>query len=274
MSTIIFAVAKGSTAREVLCKEIDGAAAPTRYTCSKERFLADPKRRFLTHLSDEEALMLARIERECEPLQNLVSISRGEELGKKDVLPQGPVPIVVGEDIARYVVRQPARFLQTIKKDARRYTSPKIIMLKTGYRCIAALDCEGYVTMQSVYNLHITRPVIAYETLLALLNSRFAHWYIYKIFTSYKGLFPQLNQSTIQAIPVPLTIGSRQDELVKLVQEMVALKKVNSIENSYCTQIEQVDREIDRVICALYGLSETEIVLIEEDDHVRNTRRN
>jgi methylase of polypeptide subunit release factors len=263
VSTIIFMVAKGSTAREVLCEEIDGVEAQTCYTCRKERFLSDPKRRFLTHLSDEEALVLARVERECEPLQNLVKISRGEEMGKKDVLAQGPVPIVVGEDIARYLVQQPTRFLQAIKKDARRYVSPKIIMLKTGYKCVAALDYEGYITMQSVYNLHITRPEIAYETLLGLLNSRFAHWFVYKIFTSYKGLFPQLNQSTIQAIPVPTDIGSRQDELIKLVQEMLSLKKATDSKNFHSMQIEHLDREINRLIYALYMLSEAEITIIE-----------
>ena len=263
VSTIIFTVAKGSVGREVLCEEIAEEGARVRYTCSKARFWADPKHRFLTHLSDEEALMLARVESICVPLQNLVKISRGEEIGKKDVLAQGPVPILVGEDIARYFVRQPTRFLQTIKKDTWRYAAPKIIMLKTGYRCIAALDMEGHVTMQSVYNLHVTQPEIAYETLLALLNSRFARWFVYKIFTSYKGLFPQLNQSTIQAIPVPLTIGSRQDELVRLAQEVVALKTASASENIDCMQIEQVDREIDRVIYALYGLAEAEIALVE-----------
>lgn len=263
VSTIIFAVAKGSAGREVLCEEIAEEGARIRYTCSKARFWTDPKRRFLTHLSDEEALMLGRVESICTPLQNLVKISRGEEIGKKDVLAQGPVPIMVGEDIARYSVRQPTRFLQTIKKDTWRYASPKIIMLKTGYKCIAALDMEGHVTMQSVYNLHVTRPEIAYETLLALLNSRFVYWFVYKIFTSYKGLFPQLNQSTIQAIPVPLNIGSKQDELVRLVQEMAALKKASASENIDCAQIEQVDREIDRVIYALYGLTGADVDLIE-----------
>src|SRR5690348_10790832 len=208
--------------------------------------------------------MLARVESACEPLRNLVKISRGEELGKKGVLSRGPIPIVVGEDIARYAVKPPTRFLETVKKDTWRYAAPRIIMLKTGYRCVAALDTVGYVTMQSVYTLHITRPGIAYETLLALLNSRFACWFVYKVFTSYKGLFPQLNQSTIQAIPVPLTIASRQDELIPLVQEMMALKKAVAGENVDCERIEEIDSEIDRVIYELYGLNEAEIALIEQ----------
>lgn len=273
VSTIIFAVAKGSAAGEILYEEIDEAGGDVRVrsTCSKARFRADPKRRFLTHLSDEEALMLARVENACEPLHNLVKISRGEELGKKDVLSQGSVPIVVGEDIVRYIVKPPTRFLETVKKDTWRYAAPRILMLKTGYRCVAALDMVGYVTMQSVYTLHVTRPDIAYETLLALLNSRFACWFVYKIFTSYKGLFPQLNQSTIQAIPVPLNIVSRQHELITLVRQMMDLKEA-AAENAHCKQIEQVDREIDCVIYDLYGLTGAEIALIDGKDHyVRNT---
>ena len=273
VSTIIFAVAKGSASHEVICEEIDELTAHTSNTCNKQRFLTDPKHRFLTHLSDEEALMLARVERACIPLQNLVKISRGEEIGKKDVLAQGPVPILVGEDIARYFVQRPTRFLQTIKKDGGRYVSPKIIMLKTGYRCVAALDMEGHVTMQSVYNLHITRSEIAYETLLALLNSRFVYWFVYKIFTSYKALFPQLNQSTIQAIPIPLDIDSRQDELVKLVQEMLCLKaqwknpKAMHNRNLHDVQIERIDREIDGLVYKLYGLSDAEVAAIDRKNH-------
>src|SRR5262249_8708846 len=102
-------------------------------------------------------------------------------------------------------------------KDAALYQSPKIVMLKTGHRCIAGLDKVGHVTLQSVYNLHISTPKLAYETLLALLNSRFIHCFVYKTFTSYKGLFPQLNQSTIQDIPIPLEILVLQDELMNLV---------------------------------------------------------
>ena len=267
VSTIIFAVAKGgSDANEVLYEEIDetGRDVRVRSICSKARFLADPRRRFLTHIADEEALMLARVESACEPLRNLVKISRGEELGKKSVLARGPIPIVVGEDIARYSVKPPSRFLETIKKDAWRYAAPRILMLKTGYRCVAALDTVGYVTMQSVYTLHLTQPGIAYEALLALLNSRFACWFVYKIFTSYKGLFPQLNQSTIQAIPVPLSLVSGQETLITLVREMVALKKEAASEEVDRRCIEQVDREIDQVIYALYGLSEAEVALIEQ----------
>jgi len=269
VSTIFFVVAKGSKAREVLAEVLDGATVQTKHWYRKERFLADPKQRFLIHLSDEEARIFSRIEQECQPLQHFVRISRGEEIGKKSVFAQGPIPILVGEDISRYDVQQPSRFLLTIKKDASRYQSPKIVLLKTGYRCIAGLDTESHVTMQSVYNLHITAPEIAYEALLALLNSRLIYCFLYKTFTSYKSIFPQLNQSTIQAIPVSSNIYFFQDELLHLVQEIQWLNQEQKHtqekqeESLLRSQIESVDRRIDQVIYHLYGLTTDEVNSIE-----------
>lgn len=269
VSTIIFVVSKGSKSKEVHSEILEGSVAQMKHKCNKERFLSDPKHRFLIQISDEEANIFSRIENECEPLQNFVRISRGEEIGKKDVHSQGPIPIIAGDDISSYFIRQPSRFLYTLKKEAQLYEAPKIVMLKTGIRCIAALDRVGYVTLQSVYNLHLNVPEIVYETILALLNSRFVYCFVYKTFTSYKGLFPQLNQSTIQEIPIPLSIFTEQEELVSLVQEIHCFKgKLNNVttaqeENFLSTQIQSIDRKMDQLIYDLYGLSADEIAVIE-----------
>jgi len=269
VSTIIFVVTKGSKSREVYCGILDDSVISMRRECSKERFLLDSKHRFLIQISDEVSNIFSRIENECEPLQNFVKISRGEEIGKKGVLAKGPIAIIAGEDISRYSIRQPSRFLNAIKKEAALYCAPKVVMLKTGYRCIAALDEVGYVTMQSVYNLHLNTPRMAYEALLALLNSRFVYCLVYKTFTSYKGLFPQLNQSTIQDIPVPLGILLEQEELIRLVQERQELnRKFNNIkmtqeENSLSAQMVSIDRRVDQIIYELYSLNTEEIAVIE-----------
>ncbi|HYU76502.1 MAG TPA: TaqI-like C-terminal specificity domain-containing protein, partial [Ktedonobacteraceae bacterium] len=177
--------------------------------------------------------------------------------------------ILVGEDISRYTIKQPSRFLQTFKKNYSLYQPPKLVLMKTGYRCIASLDNVGYVTMQSVYNLHITGGDMSYEALLALLNSRFVHCFIYKTFTSYKNIFPQLNQSTIQAIPVPSDIFTAQDELQNLVDRIKHFSKEIEIAVSeqekklLAAQIISIDSEIDQAIYDLYGLTAEEIYLIE-----------
>ncbi len=269
ISTVIFFVVNGSTSRNIIGEMLNGSGVYTKYQHSRERFLSDSKYKLLVHIPDEEAYVFNRIENACQPLQQFVRISRGEEIGKKAISPDGSIPILVGEDISRYTIKQPSRFLQTFKKNYSLYQPPKLVLMKTGYRCIASLDNVGYVTMQSVYNLHITGEDMSYKALLALLNSRFVHCFIYKTFTSYKNIFPQLNQSTIQAIPVPSDIFTAQDELQDLVDRIKHFSKEIEIAVSeqekklLAAQIISIDSEIDQAIYDLYGLTAEEIYLIE-----------
>jgi len=161
--------------------------------------------------------------------------------------------------------------LNTIEKDHSIYQAPKIVVVKTGSKCIASLDLDGYVTMQSVYNLQITVPGIESETLLALLNSHFVQYFIYKTFTSYKSLFPQLNQSTLQAIPVPPDIYDQQDNLITLVREIqvtaqkLRISQTIQEQGLLKKQFEDLGRKIDVLIYRLYGLTSEEIHLIEKN---------
>ncbi len=269
VSTVVFVVAKGEHPSVILSEIRDGRAVVTEHTCNRERFVADPLHRLLVHASDQEAAILSRVESACRRLDNVATISRGEEIGKKEVLAEGPIPILVGDDIERYHVDPPSRFVQKTTKDATLYRAPKIVIVKTGDRCIAALDTVGFVTMQSVYNLHVSFPHLAPEALLGLLNSHFVCWYIYKTFTAYKLLFPQLNQTTVQSIPVPMDMLEKQAPLVQLVQHMLSLHeklaaaKATHDKTFLQRQIEVVDRQIDQLICKLYGLTSEEMGIIE-----------
>ena len=269
ISTVIFSVANGSTPQNITGEVLNELGTYTKYQHSRERFLSDSKYKLLVHLPDEEAYIFNSIESVCQPLQQFVKISRGEEIGKKAISPDGSIPILAGEDISRYAIRQPSRFLHSFKKNYSLYESPKLVLMKTGYRCIASLDSFGYVTMQSIYNLHMTRDDMNYEALLALLNSRFVYCFIYKTFTSYKNIFPQLNQSTIQAIPVPSGIFEAQYELQDLVNRIQRCSKeiefaVTEQEKKLLTaQVISIDNEIDQAIYNLYGLTAEGIHLIE-----------
>ncbi len=145
------------------------------------------------------------------------------------------------------------------------------MITKTGSKCIASLDHMGYVTMQSVYSLHITAPDITYESLLALLNSRFVDCFIFKTFTSYKLLFPQLNQSTIEAIPVPVLIRSAREEIDALVRciqslkiEMIGVNMAEGISHIN-SEIEHLNEKIDKLVYEAYGISAKEIEIIESN---------
>jgi len=269
VSTVVFVAAKGEQPAVILSETRGDRTVVTEHTSSRERFVADPMHRLLVHASDQEAAILSRVESECRRLDSVAKISRGEEIGKKEVLAEGPIPILVGDDIDRYHIDQPSRFVQNTTKDSALYQAPKIVIVKTGDRCIAALDTIGFVTMQSVYNLHVSCPDLAHEALLGLLNSRFVRCYLYKTFTAYKHLFPQLNQTTVQSIPIPVDMLQQQAQLVELVQHMQSLhEKLAAVKATHDKtvlqrQIEVADRQIDLLICKLYGLTSEEMKIIE-----------
>ncbi len=181
-------------------------------------FLQIPNTRWLLFLGEEAFEVIRKVLLRTRPLRECANISRGEELGKK-TLYDNPLPktkpIVVGEDIARYCRLFPTRHIPTerIRKKDGIYQPPKLVLVKTGERLSATVDSEGYITLQSVYNLHTNERISVYA-LCAILNSRLMNFIVSQLFTGYKGIFPQLNQSTVEELPLPY-FESRTDDTQK-----------------------------------------------------------
>ena len=270
VSAVVFAVEKGKAPKKIISQVREGMSAIDEHRCSRRRFQSDPRHRLLVHASDKEAHLLQRITTNSHPLGSIVHISRGEEIGRKHVHSEGAVPITVGDDITRYALKRPTRFIDKITKHDELYESPKIVVVKTGWQCIAAIDCDDRVTMQSVYNLHGSDDSIALEGILGILNSRFVRFFIYKTFTAYKLLFPQLNQTTIESIPIPRRDARRWKPLCKRVTTRIALHtqlaaaKTAHEKTALQRQIDATDRQIDQLVYDLYGLTDDEIRIVED----------
>jgi hypothetical protein len=188
----------------------------------------------------------------------------------------------VGEDVSRYYTAKPTRYVNRPSKDKAIYRAPKILVVKTGSSIVGAIDNDGFVTMQSLYGLH-PDPESPYSHLyiLGLLNSRLIRFWIERGFTSYKKLFPQINQTTLMAVPIArLDMDSAEGSashcrVVDKVQRMLDLKarlaKARSVEARGRLQrlIDRTDREIDALVYELYGLTEEEIGIVEEATIVR-----
>jgi hypothetical protein len=269
VSACVFTVQKETQPKEIISEIRNNSDAIIEHSCAIKRFQTEPQNRLLVHASDEEAMILEKVKTRGILLANLISISRGEETGKKHVFEKGPIPILVGDDIKRYYIHKPSRYINKISKNKELYKSPKILIVKTGNQCIAGLDTSNVVTMQSVYNVQITNPDIDPKSILGILNSHFASFNINKTFTAYKFLFPQLNQTTVESIPIPAELVNKQGPLVELVDQMLdlhkqkAAAKVPAEREALERQIAATDAEIDGLVYELYGLTEEEIRIVE-----------
>jgi len=196
-------------------------------------------------------------------------ISRGEEMGKKNLfrvkdkpIPQGYIPVLTGEGITRFTQPRASHFARKsmVIKSRTIYDSPKIVVVKTGARFVAAIDYESLITLQSVYTLR-PKGKMPCELGCALLNSSVLNAYLKWRITDQKKLFPQITQGNILEMPVPNVPKEKLKTIENLVKHIQNTKATNS-----ATQISIYEREIDQLVYELYGLTDEEIKIVEGKD--------
>ncbi|TMC67229.1 MAG: hypothetical protein E6J21_00065 [Chloroflexota bacterium] len=176
------------------------------------------------------------------PLNEFVSISRGEEFGRKSsyliqqetsnslnvepswspsdttLLPYFPL-LRGGKDIRPFRPPHSCWWIarEAIAKPLERYLSPKLLVVKSTDRLQAVLDIQGHVALQTLYLLHLRKqdaPVDDLYFFLALLNSRLLQRYVYVLYTAYKWVQPQIEQHVLAQLPVPIVTASEKEAVI------------------------------------------------------------
>ena len=218
---------------------IDSAGLSSVDRIKVQTLAAPPSYRFSILVPNELQAIFARMMGRSNPLSDHVSISRGEELGKRELhrldaeISKGHLPILVGKDVGSF---EPCRARHSIEEDRIRknrslYGQTKIVVVKTGYKLKATLDTSGFCTLQSLYNLIPRQSNIDLRPLLAIMLSTPVQEYLWRTFTGYKSVFPQINQSQLGQLPIPwLDINSADpvpvhEALIRLSQRMLDLSE-------------------------------------------------
>lgn len=186
--------------------------------------------RFLLHLDEPTRSLLATIEGHP-PLGDSVEIARGEEIGKTaDVLHDEPSPglrpIAPGSAIRRYGIdADELRYVDPadVAKPAAQYRAPQLLFRQTSDALVGTVDEEGLATIKSAYTLRVpsgSRELLRH--LLGLLCSSVLDVYHRTTRADYRAVFPQINQSTFEALPVAIPDGP-DPELVAAVERRLAL---------------------------------------------------
>jgi hypothetical protein len=114
------------------------------------------------------------------------------------------------------------------------------------------------------------------KCLLGLVNSRLLGWYLQFISAPFRGGYLSANRQYISQLPMPdidfsdIRARSQHDKLLGLVDIILELHKKLSFANTPAEktmlqrQIDAVDRQIDKLVYDLYGLTDEEIPIVEE----------
>ncbi len=179
-----------------------------------------------------------------------------------------------GDIIQNYLSKMDGWFVdyrsEIINKDKKEYASlrdinifikPKIYITRTGNPFKAFIDENNFASnnfFSIQYKDYELNSLDALKPILGLLNSKFANYYIRKIIAPSLGnTFVETKIIHLLKLPINNEILNSQ-ELTTKVDQILSLKKDNPEADTSA-----LEREIDFMVYALYGLSEEEIGIVE-----------
>jgi hypothetical protein len=157
------------------------------------------------------------------------------------------------------------------------YDAPeKIVVRQTGDSLIATLDTRQFVVRDNLYSIVPKQYDLKMTYVLGILNSRLLNWYYQNAINPEKGeALAQVKRGHLAQLPIR-TIdfadpadAARHARMVALVEQMLALHQRRAAartpheQSVLAAQIAATDRQIDRVVYELYGLSEEEVRIVE-----------
>ena len=150
----------------------------------------------------------------------------------------------------------------SIGENNNRFIRPKIIIRQGDVRITAALDINnkfhcGYTLFTfNVYNDDV--QVLKY--ILGILNSTLITYYMKEKnwIKIVPGKNPQIRVDSVKKIPICINQKSYSNQIVKLVDQMLKAKQLNPMIETSALEV-----EIDKLVYQIYGLTEEEIAIIE-----------
>ncbi len=138
--------------------------------------------------------------------------------------------------------------------------APKIIVRGVSKRLAGIVDLEGAGLLVAVHSIIPTSA--SWQFVLALINSTLLNWY--HLNTQYSVRIPQGSLkypiSFFKSLPIPLQDEQPQlvAKIARLVSQICAFRKQNPSADTSA-----VEKEIDQLVYALYGLTPEEIDIVE-----------
>jgi len=192
-------------------------------------------------------------------------------------------PLLLGKDIGRYEYEWSGKYIRYIRDELQRprdenifLAKEKLIMQRIGGILITAFDNQRFYTFNSVNNL-LLKETSSYNLkfILALLNSSLLRFYYITRFTNKSGLTVNISKTFLDELPIKKIIFNQKEEkeshdrVVALAEHMIELNKQLPItktpqeKETLLRQIDATDKQIDKLVYELYGLTEEEIKIIE-----------
>jgi hypothetical protein len=133
------------------------------------------------------------------------------------------------------------------------FEQPKIILGRFMNKATFAFDKDCYYHNDALYMI-----AGANEFVVAILNSSVSWWFLTQICTDLQNDYLQAFRENLFQIPIPAVPTEQQKSVERLVKEILAAKQRDTE-----ADVSVLEREIDELVYALYGLTKEEIDIVK-----------
>lgn len=196
-------------------------------------------------------------------LGDLSKIQRGLEIGKDKTLKENDKhELITGEDIEKYNVKNiryidDITYREFIKGDIDFFTKDRVLIRETGSKITCVYLDKFLLSTRSLYSI-IPVETLDSKYLIAILCCKLIQYFYEVEFKADTDVFPKIRISQVKKIPIKVCNKSEQQPFIDKVDQILSLKKDNPEADTSA-----LEREIDFMVYALYGLSEEEICIVE-----------
>lgn len=157
-------------------------------------------------------------------------------------------------------------------KSLNEFEHKKISFPDINMRMQAVIDDKNLYHTTTIYSIVFNEKAIYnINVYMGIFNSKLFTYYVKKTGTILRGNTTRFKPQYINDFPIPDIDKNTEENLIKLVDNIIDLnKKLSSEKNPNTiemlnTRIQAVDKAIDKIVYALYGLNDEEIKIIEGD---------
>ena len=171
-----------------------------------------------------------------------------------------------GKDVFPYSINESVKYikwgnwLMSPKEKKYHFQSKILIRQIIGKSFIASIDYSNSIADQSLYIL-IPFPEnneVSLKIGLAIINSKLYGFYFRKFYSEEDDLFPKIKVNELKNLPFIKLDNKTQAKIETKVDQILTLKKSNPQADTSA-----LEREIDAMVYALYGLTDEEIAIVE-----------
>ncbi|MCX7909134.1 MAG: N-6 DNA methylase [Ignavibacteria bacterium] len=240
-------------------------------------FVFDPKIRSIYNKLTQQSVFLGEIS------ENFRGIGI-QKLCKSNNYEKNLVPVIGGKQVDRYIIKgtfcyvNPTELNKFLKK-INKFKGPRILAqnivahIKDHIRITCTYEHTGLLVLDTVNNIKIYDTNFNIKYILSLLNSKLISFYAY-YFIYFRAIRTMhFDNKYSSRIPIKKLHLDDQTPLIFLADRMLDLnRKLNEIGVKFTDErlkieeeIRSIDEQIDRLVYQIYGLTEEEIRIIEDN---------